>query len=139
MARIVIDDSRKPLIVIHYPKEFTIEELHASYLEMEQRVMSSHTVWGLVSDTGGSTPSAAMRSVMAEWINKQKVELKKYCVGNGIILSSAVQRGVFMALNWAMKSSMPVETRPFPDMASAEAWVRGRLQQAKERSVAASP
>lgn len=129
MGKIVIDQSRWPLVVLRYPDAFTDDEVRA-HLEELRTVVTRKETFGLVSDTGNSAPSVAQRQMFGKFQKDNQPSLKQYCVGNAVVVKSAAQRGVMIAISWLHGAKEGAEFKPFPDVASATAWIQGRLKEA---------
>jgi hypothetical protein len=76
---------------------------------------------GLVIDVrAGTTLNATERRLLATWFDELQSQYPGRVACLGVVLSSAVQRGIFKAIAWLAKS--PFEREAFADLEAAKKW-----------------
>jgi hypothetical protein len=70
---------------------------------------------------------ATQRRAIVDWINRDRQHLKTNCAGGALIFSSPIQQGLWTAIAWVTPTPIPVKI--FRDIPSAEAWLRGLLEE----------
>jgi hypothetical protein len=89
---IEVDDKLWPLVVVHYEGAHTLEE----FQELDRRmlaILERRQPYAAILDgrkSQGMTPEQRKRQ--AEWMKRNDVELRKYCLGAAFIITSSVAR-----------------------------------------------
>jgi hypothetical protein len=79
----------------------------------------------LAEAQGAGFPSATQRRIINEWYPSLKARVNQLSVGQGLVLTTALQRGAITALSWIMRPDVPMAA--FETRADALAWCRDRL------------
>jgi hypothetical protein len=84
----------------------------------------------LIDCRGASPPSARERQKIGACMRQWQRDHPGQLVGLGIVLSSAIERGVFTAITWAAGPGFP--SRAFGAPEDAEAWLLAELKRRAE-------
>jgi hypothetical protein len=79
----------------------------------------------LIDCRGASPPSARERQTIGARMRRWHQDHPGQLVGLGVVLSSAIERGVFTAISWAAGKGSPA--RAFATPQDAEAWLLAEL------------
>jgi hypothetical protein len=79
---------------------------------------------------GAPPPAARERQAIAARYRAWRRDYPTLLAGLAIVLTSAIERGVFTAIIWAVGQGFPA--RAFGTLADAEAWLRAAQQQRSE-------
>lgn len=126
MSKTRLDDSRWPLVVFTAVGEQTEEEFEA-YLADCDSLLRRREPYGVIFDARRAAPiGPKLRKRMVEWLARNDALLRAYIVGNAMVMSNAIQRGVFRAILWMRPLPFPysVET----SLEGARAFVCPRLE-----------
>jgi hypothetical protein len=125
MSKTRLDDSRWPLVVFTAVGEQTKDEFEA-YLADCDGLLRRREPYGVIFDGRRAAPiGPKLRMRMVEWLARNDAMLRVYIVANSMVLSTALQRGVFRAILWMRPLPFPysVET----SLEGARAFVCSRL------------
>lgn len=116
MSQTRLDDSRWPLVVFTAVGEQTNEEFEA-YLAHCDLLLRRREPYGVIFDGRRAAPiGPKLRKRMVAWLARNDALLRVYVVANAVVLSTALQRGVFRAILWM---------RPLPFPYSVETTLEG--------------
>ena len=128
------DDSRYPILVIHFEPVVLDADLHAQdrfvYPLFERMAREKRHGVLLVNNAPEATLTASQRRMVVEGNKRHDELLQRTCLGIGIVMHSSIQRGIFTATSWLMPS--PVPMMPFGSLVDAERWARERLRTVSE-------
>lgn len=121
----MLDLEAWPLVRIVYPEVVTDADVEQLSGELET-VLARQTRFTMVID-GSRTLSLTpkQRRMIVAAIDKNSLQMKQYCAGQGVIVKGALARGVVTALAWLKEPPVPV--RMFESAAAAEKWARELL------------
>jgi hypothetical protein len=134
MSKTRLDDSRWPLVVFTAVGEQTDAEFEA-YLSDCDALMRRREPYGTIFDARRAAPiGPKLRKRQVQWLSRNDALLSAYVVASGLVMSTALQRGVFRAILWMRPLPFPysVET----SLEGARRFVCSRLA---ERGCAAPP
>jgi hypothetical protein len=125
MATPTFDDREWPLVRIRQSHALSDHDFGA-LLDYIDALFLRGQRFAVLLDVREAPPlTAPQRKAVAERANKSCARYPTRLVGMALVMSSALQRGVFTAIQWLCKDSHP--TRAFGDITSAEAWLRACL------------
>jgi len=129
---ISLDDSAWPLVVGICPasmSDASVAPLSAFFERVHARKERFCTI--IDSRPLETMPSAKWRQDVTAWASDPIIEAqtKRYNVATAVVISSAIARGVFVALGWLRKPASPVNA--FGSIGEAAAWCVEHLSQAK--------
>lgn len=107
-----LDDSRRPLVVFTAVGEQTPEDFE-SFLSDCDGLLRRREPFGVVFDARRSLPiGPRLRQRVVAWLERNDAMLRVYIIATSVIMSTALQRGVFRAILWMRPLPFPytVET-----------------------------
>jgi hypothetical protein len=120
------DDSNWPLYRISLPAKDLNDEEFASFLDALDGLFLRREMFGVVLDARRAPLLGAKRR---QTVGKHaKASLERHpglLTGFAVLLSSPMQRGVFTAIQWILRSVPP--TRAFATLLEAEMWLVSQL------------
>lgn len=127
MGEVVFDEAEKPLMRMTYHGLCDDAEWQRHIDQMSEWARRGEP-YGVIIDARevGRVPATQRRGII-EWINRDRQHLRTYCAGGALVFATAIQQGLWTAISWVAPSPIPVKI--FRDIASAEAWLRGQLEQ----------
>ncbi len=137
MARVLIDDSQWPLVLITWPEHpVTDEDVDVFVAERRKQVpRGKHVTLHLTE--GGSGLRSRQRRRMAEYLREDAELVRGRLLASALVARNPVIRGMITALSWL--TSPPFTQRVFADRASAEAWLSEVLVEAGVWSAPSDP
>ena len=121
------DESRWPIVVITPPSEPLSGPAFAKYLADTSRYYMRGQSFGFVFDIRAAPPlTAAQRRMIADEIDRSAREFPAIRVVQGIVIASAVQRGIVKAITWLARQAVP--TGVFATVEEAVVWARKELR-----------
>lgn len=122
VARIVVDESRWPLVQIHWPDgEVTDEDVEA-FLALGVEHLARRTPFiSMHHGMRATTINAKQRRRFGDHVRAHEKELAVYMTAAAIVSPSAVIRAVVTAINWIAPPPYPQGT--FATASEAEAWL----------------
>jgi hypothetical protein len=121
------DESRWPIVVVTPPTQLLEGAVFEKYLADVQKYYERGQAFGLVFDIRRSPPlNAAQRRRISEEIDRAARDFPSIRVVQGIVLASAVQRGIVSAITWLTKQ--PAPTAVFAEVDEAVAWAQKELR-----------
>lgn len=120
------DDSEWPLFRIRLSRFAMSEEEFLAYLKTVDDLFLRGERFALVIDARDApvhTPRE--RQEIARHMRASHARYPYRLAAMGVVMSSAVQRGIFTAINWLAGPTYPI--RPFRAMRDAEVWLRQML------------
>lgn len=137
MALPEYDDKDWPLFRIVLPRTDLADEDFMAFVDTLDR-LPLRGRFAVLLDARVSPPLAARRrQILGEHGNAAFARYPGAMVGMGIVLSSALQRGIFTAIHWMMRQ--PQQVRVFGAPSDAEVWLRARLRESGARAMAPAP
>src|SRR5690349_4867859 len=109
----------------------TPAELDACLDALERFFARATPLTILIDTRGAPPPSARERQAIAARYRAWQRDYPSQLVGLAVVLTSAIGRGVFTAILWAVGQGFPA--RAFGTPADAEAWLRAALQERSGR------
>lgn len=125
MATPTYDDRQWPLVRIRLAQDLSEQEFEAALDYIDALFLRGQRFAVLLDVRTAAPLTAPQRKAVAERSNASYARHPTRLAGMAIVMSSALQRGVFTAIQWLCKESHP--TRAFADIAPAEDWLRARL------------
>jgi hypothetical protein len=127
-----VDTSQWPLCRVSLPSvAMTPAELAACLDTLESFFARATPLTILIDTRGAPPPSARERQAIAARYRAWQRDYPSQLAGLAVVLTSAIERGVFTAIIWAVGHSFPA--RAFGTPADAEAWLQAALQERSER------
>ncbi len=122
------DDSRYPLLVVHFEPVVTDADVQAqdglvypAFARMDRERRKGIL---LVNNAPDATLTASQRKHIIDSNTLHRELMQRTCLGIGIVIHSAVQRGILTALGWLMPSPT---MNAFGSLVDAERWAREKL------------
>jgi hypothetical protein len=107
MSKTRVDESRWPLVVLTAVGEQTERDFEA-YLADCDALLRRRQPYGTILDARRAAPiGATLRKRKVEWLLRNDALLRAYRVASGIVMSTALQRGVFRAIIWMRPLPFP--------------------------------
>jgi hypothetical protein len=107
MSKTRLDESRWPLAVFTAVGEQTERDFEA-YLADCDVLLRRREPYGTIFDGRRAAPiGATLRKRKVEWLSRNDALLRAYRVASGIVMSTALQRGVFRAILWMRPLPFP--------------------------------
>lgn len=124
-ANIHIDDSRWPLIIARLGGLVSEQELE-DFLLRSSTYVSRREPFVCITDISQTRiPSARQRSLYAEWIRAHDPLLRRWCLGNATLITSAAMRLSMSLVLHIVR--LPVPNITVADMDAALDFVLGKL------------
>jgi hypothetical protein len=121
------DESRWPIVVVTPPTRPLEGAAFEKYLADVQTYYERGQAFGLVFDIRRSPPmNASQRRRISEEIDRAARDYPNLRVVQGIVIASAVQRGIVSAITWLTKQ--PTPTAVFAEVDAAVAWAQKELR-----------
>lgn len=121
----LIEQSRSPIVSCRYPEHVTdafVEELSAELIALAK----GSRRFGLLVDATVAQPlTPKQRALIVAAVEDHEPLFVASCVGQAVVMHSALGRGVLTALSWLKKPPFPMKT--FNTVDDAEAWLRSLL------------
>lgn len=131
------DDSRWPFLLLTVPKTQSDEEF-AAQMKIGDSYYARGQNFGLVVDArSADMQSAVRRRAIAENMDENRRRHGPLLVGVAVVMSSAVARGTFRAIQWLRQNPDPPMSA-FEDRDAGFAWLRERYQIAMKRNAGVS-
>jgi hypothetical protein len=125
MAAPIYDDSAWPLVRIRLPAELAASEFEASLDYIDSLFLRGQRFAVLLDVRDAPPLSAPQRKLVADRSNAMYARYPTRLAGMALMLSSALQRGIFTAIRWLIPRGYP--TRAFAGTVEAERWLRAQL------------
>lgn len=117
-----IDTSRWPLCRVSLPSVVMTPAELSGCLDTLQSFFARATPLTILIDArGASPPSARERQAIASRYRQWQHDYPGQLVGLAVVLTSAIERGVFTAITWAVGQGFPARAFGAPE--DAEAWL----------------
>jgi len=127
MGQVTFDETDKPLMRMTYQGLCDDAEWQRHVDQMSEWARrGDHYAVVIDAREVGRVPATQRRGIV-DWINRDRQHLKTNCAGGALIFSSPLQQGLWTAIAWVTPTPIPVKI--FRDIPSAEAWLRGLLEE----------
>ncbi|HEY0096684.1 MAG TPA: STAS/SEC14 domain-containing protein, partial [Archangium sp.] len=123
------DDSRWPLLFVDFPGTLSAQGQEACLAALADYLRRGDKVLMLLDLRRVGMVPLDQRWRQVEWFEAHELLLRERVLGTALVLSSPVVRLAISAMLYFKPLPLPLAT--FNDVASAEAWVAERLQEAK--------
>lgn len=136
MAEIIVDESKWPLVVVRYPAEYDLQDwlTHGNRLNS---ILDREVPFAYIAETSMARPAnSAERKISGDSHRARHAAWEKYCLGCGVVLRSAINRGVLTAIQWLHPYPYPMEA--FATYEQAETWVLRKLREGPQLANARS-
>ena len=121
----VVDSSRWPLVLVTYPKEVTDAFVESLAQDLVAIAKGDRSFAVLVDATSAAPLTAKQRAKIVSATDDNHAAFAMRCVGQAIVVRSALSRGVLTAMSWLKPPPMPMRT--FDSTTLAEEWLRSLL------------
>lgn len=131
MPRWVLDETRRPLVIVHLDdptaKEAPdFESLLAAFARV--KALAEIAPCYVVVDLTGARPDARRRQRLVEWLKSEGLAVRDRLGAFGVVAPSTLLRGAFTAVQWFFLEGDRVKrTEVFADRATAIAWARAQM------------
>jgi hypothetical protein len=127
VAAPINDLSGWPLCRVTMPRTAMAPAEFDQHLEDIADLFRRSQPFGLLLDArGAAPPSARERQEIGRRMREWYARSPRGMVGMAVVLSSAIERGVFTAITWAAGATFP--SRAFRTPEEAEHWLRSALE-----------
>jgi hypothetical protein len=127
MGQVIFDEQDKPLMRMIYQGLSDDAEWQRHIDQMSEWARrGGHYAVVIDAREVGRVP-ATQRKGIVDWINRDRQHLRTNCAGGALIFSNPIQQGLWTAIAWVTPTPIPVKI--FRDIPSAEAWLRGLLEE----------
>ena len=127
MGQVTFDETDKPLMRMTYQGLCDDAEWQRHVDQMSEWARrGDHYAVVIDAREVGRVP-ATQRKGIVDWINRDRQHLRTNCAGGALIFSNPIQQGLWTAIAWVTPTPIPVKI--FRDIPSAEAWLRGLLEE----------
>ena len=128
MDKIVVDDSRFPLLRVTFPARRLTDEELAEYLAASAASIKTRVrKFAIVVDVGERPALTPLqRRMQADFMVQVAPVMNKLCVGQAYVMTSMATRGVLTALFWMAPPAFP--WRICARREDAERWARDQLE-----------
>lgn len=127
MGQVIFDEKDKPLMRMTYQGLSDDAEWQRHIDQMSEWARrGDHYAVVIDAREVGRVP-ATQRKDIVNWINRDRQHLRTNCAGGALIFSNPIQQGLWTAIAWVTPTPIPVKI--FRDIPSAEAWLRGLLEE----------
>jgi hypothetical protein len=127
MGQVIFDEKDKPLMRMTYQGLSDDAEWQRHIDQMSEWARrGDHYAVVIDAREVGRVP-ATQRKGIVDWINRDRQHLRTNCAGGALIFSNPIQQGLWTAIAWVTPTPIPVKI--FRDIPSAEAWLRGLLEE----------
>jgi hypothetical protein len=110
------------------PKDGSTESEFTEHVRFIEQQLLAGERFGLIIDArSAKPPDAKGRQALGQMLRRCHQRDPHVLAGMGIVLASAVERGVLTAILWAAGRTYPQRT--FADPAQAAVWLRGLLSE----------
>lgn len=107
MSKTRLDDTRWPLVVLTAVGDQTEAEFEA-FLAESDALLRRRQPYGVIFDGRRAAPiSPKLRQRMVRWLVRNDALLRFYVVASSVVMSTALQRGVFRAILWMRPLPFP--------------------------------
>jgi hypothetical protein len=121
------DDSKWPLYRVYLPKGDMDDREFSAFLETLDGLYLRGQKFGVMLDAREAPPlSPKRRQMTGERGKEMSARYPGLLLGFAVVLSSAVQRGIFTAIQWVVRGAFP--SRAFGTLGEAEAWLTSMLK-----------
>lgn len=119
------DDSEFPLVRLRAFGASSDEDIRERLAFLERQAERSEP-FALVFDTSASRPlTAKQRKMWTDWLSANTERARRQILGCAIVVTSAINRGVFTGVFWLWNPPMPYTFTATPE--EADQWARARL------------
>jgi hypothetical protein len=125
VGSIVIDDSRRPIIVVRFDGLVSDAEFERYLGELEAQLEPGQRVCTILDARLAGRAPPRQRKLQADWLARNAGRLRESSVGSVFVITSALVRGVLTAIMWLQP--MPVPHAVVATMDEAERWAESRL------------
>ena len=133
MARIDVDSTLWPLVIVKLPQVVTDDEVR-EYLAQLRAFRERREPYALIIDANDSRGfTANQRKLQAEYIQEGIALSRKYLRAFAFVAASTFQRGMLTAIFWLQRPEWPHQV--FKTLDQAKAWTRYRIYGTGDLSV----
>ncbi len=129
MGSIVVDDSRRPILVVRFEGLVSDAEFETYLGDMEAQLKPGERVCTILDARVAGRAPPRQRKMQADWLARNAARLRQCSVGSVFVITSPLVRGVLTAILWLQP--MPVAHAVVATMEEAERWANARLAEAK--------
>lgn len=126
MMPIRTDDSRWPLLVFHYPEQYSSEDVTVHVTELTNLLMRGQRCAAIFHLTGARAFNATERALFAGFVKEHAELVSRFVAAASLVTDSPLHLGVLTAVSWFVP--MPCEVKVHLRLPDALGWARGRLQ-----------
>ncbi len=123
-----VDEKLWPLLVMRFEGSPTQDELDELARRLEACIARQEAYVSITDARLGGGLTPAQRQQQADWLKKHDGTLRKYCLGNAVILTSSIARLTINVIH--ILYPMPIPHAVLPTMESAAEWAATRLETA---------
>ncbi len=127
MSQVIFDETDRPLCRMAYKGLCDAAEWQAHIDQMSEWARRGDKYAVVIDARQVGRVSPMQRKGIVEWINRDRQHLKANCAGGALIFASSIQLGLWTAIVWV--TPIPIPVKVFRDVPSAEAWLRGQLEE----------
>jgi len=119
------DESRWPIVVFHYPKDYSERDVAEHIADMTRLLRGNQPCGVIFHLTGARAFNANERAMFARFIKQYSTWLTRVCVASSLVTTSALHHGVLTAVSWVVP--MPCDVKVHSQFDDALNWVSAKL------------
>jgi hypothetical protein len=125
---IEVDEKLWPLLLVRYAAPLSLEELEESNRSMSAILARQEPYVAIVDARKAQGMTPEQRQQQADWMKRNDAALRKYCLGCGFIITSAMARLTLNVMNILKPPPMPYTV--VSTLEAAAVWAADRLDAA---------
>jgi hypothetical protein len=123
----VYDDSKWPLVIVTMPKQTMSAAAFTAFMDRISGFFEHGRFVLMIDARDMFMLNADQRRLIADRIDADDARYPGRVLAVAVLMSSAMQRGVFKAIKWLKRTNF--EMSAFSDPAEAEVWLNTQLAQ----------
>lgn len=129
------------VLVLVYSGQFSDADYEVALARMNDELESAKAEGRKIAMISVGTSDSGMTSRQrvrsAEWVRDHTPLLRSACVGQGVVVGGAIQRGVLTAILWMIEYPIPIKAHSSED--DAQRWVRLLFAQSAQATLDSRP
>jgi len=126
MSQITFDESRHPLVLIVWPREYSTADVEQFVIQMKALVMQRRRIAVINDILRTRPPTAIERRMITDAIAETTTYFRDYVAGWSDAVRNPFIRGALTAMRWLNPNVSPHQAHA--SLSEAEAWCRAQLE-----------